>query len=41
MQYQTWTKVSQKWLTSDLVDCFYFFWKGYWLDVNKKIFQTQ
>jgi hypothetical protein len=39
-QYQTWTKVGQKWLTSDLIDCFNFFWKEYWPDVNKKIFHT-
>jgi hypothetical protein len=40
-QYQTWTKVGQKWLTSDLIDCFNFFWKEYWPDVNKKVFHTQ
>jgi hypothetical protein len=39
-KYQTWTKVGQKWLTSDLIDCFNFFWKEYWPDVNKKIFHT-
>jgi hypothetical protein len=39
--YQTWTKVGQKWLTSDLIDCFNFFWKEYWPDVNKRIFHTQ
>jgi hypothetical protein len=39
-QYQTWTKVGQKWLTSDLIDCFNFFWKEYWPDVNKKVFHT-
>jgi hypothetical protein len=39
-QYQTWTKVGQKWLTSDLIDCFNFFWKEYWPDVNKKLFHT-
>jgi len=39
-QYQTWTKVGQKWLTSDLIDCFNFFWKEYWPDVNKRVFHT-
>ncbi len=39
-KYQTWTKVGQKWLTSDLIDCFNFFWKEYWPDVNKKVFHT-
>ncbi len=38
--YQTWTKVGQKWLTSDLIDCANFFWKEWWPDVNKKIFHT-
>jgi hypothetical protein len=39
--YQTWTKVGQKWLTSDIIDCFNFFWKEYWPDVNKHVFHTQ
>jgi hypothetical protein len=39
-QYQTWTKVGQKWLTSDLIDCFNFFWKEYWPDVNQRVFHT-
>jgi hypothetical protein len=39
--YQTWTKVGQKWLTSDLIDCFNFFWKEYWPDINKRVFHTQ
>jgi hypothetical protein len=39
-QYQTWTKVGQKWLTSDLIDCFNFFWKEFWPDVNKRVFHT-
>jgi hypothetical protein len=38
--YQTWTKVGQKWLTSDIIDCFNFFWKEYWPDVNKHVFHT-
>jgi hypothetical protein len=39
--YRTWTKVGQRWLTSDLIDCFNFFWKEYWPDVNKRVFHTQ
>ncbi len=26
---------------SDLIDCFNFFWKEYWPDVNKRVFHTQ
>ena len=40
-KYRTWTKVGQRWLTSDLIDCFNFFWKEYWPDVNKRVFHTQ
>jgi len=40
-KYRTWTKVGQRWLTSDLIDCFNFFWKEYWPDVNKKVFHTK
>ena len=39
-QYQTWTKVGQKWLTSDLIDSFNFFWKEFWPDVNQRVFHT-
>ena len=39
-QYQTWTKVGQKWLTSDIIDGFNFFWKEFWPDVNQKVFHT-
>jgi hypothetical protein len=39
-QYRTWTKVGQKWLTSDIIDGFNFFWKEFWPDVNKRIFHT-
>ena len=39
-KYRTWTKVGQKWLTSDLIDCFNFFWKEYWPDVNQRVFHT-
>jgi hypothetical protein len=40
-QYQTWTKVGQKWLTSDLIDCFNFWWKEWWPSVNKKVFHQK
>jgi hypothetical protein len=40
-EYRTWTKVGQKWLTSDLIDSFNFFWKEFWPDVNKRVFHTQ
>jgi hypothetical protein len=39
-RYRTWTKVGQKWLTSDLIDSFNFFYKEFWPDVNKRIFHT-
>jgi hypothetical protein len=39
-QYQTWTKVGQKWLTSDLIDCFNFWWKEWWPTANKEVFHT-
>jgi hypothetical protein len=39
-EYQTWTKVGQKWLTSDLIDCFNFWWKEWWPSANKKVFHT-
>lgn len=38
--YRTWTKVGQKWLTSDIIDGFNFFWKEFWPDVNKSVFHT-
>ena len=28
-------------LTSDLIDCFNFFWKEYWPDVNQRVFHTR
>jgi hypothetical protein len=40
-QYQTWTKVGQKWLTSDLIDGFNFWWKEWWPSVNKKVFHQK
>jgi hypothetical protein len=39
-RYRTWTKVGQKWLTSDLIDGFNFFYKEFWPDVNKRVFHT-
>ncbi|MGD0442491.1 MAG: hypothetical protein ABSA39_01015 [Edaphobacter sp.] len=39
-QYQTWTKVGQRWLTSDLIDCFNFWWKEWWPTANKYVFHT-
>jgi hypothetical protein len=39
-KYQTWTKVGQKWLTSDLIDGFNFWWKEWWPSVNKAVFHT-
>jgi len=38
--YRTWTKVGQKWLTSDIIDGFNFFYKEFWPDVNKRVFHT-
>jgi uncharacterized lipoprotein YbaY len=40
-QYQTWTKVGQKWLTSDLIDGFNFWWKEWWPTANKYVFHTK
>jgi hypothetical protein len=40
-KYQTWTKVGQKWLTSDLIDCFNFWWKEWWPTVNSKVFHQK
>lgn len=36
-QYRTWTKVGQKWLTSDLIDGANFTFKEFWPDINKKL----
>jgi len=33
--YQTWTKVGQKWLTSDIIDGANFMLKEFWPDINK------
>ncbi len=40
-EYQTWTKVGQKWLTSDLIDCFNFWWKEWWPTANKYVFHEK
>jgi hypothetical protein len=39
-KYQTWTKVGQKWLTSDIIDGANFMLKEFWPDINKAIFHT-
>jgi hypothetical protein len=39
-KYRTWTKVGQKWLTSDIIDGANFTFKEFWPDINKKIFHT-
>jgi hypothetical protein len=39
-KYRTWTKVGQKWLTSDIIDGANFIFKEFWPDINKKIFHT-
>jgi hypothetical protein len=38
--YQTWTKVGQKWLTSDIIDGANFMLKEFWPDINKAVFHT-
>ncbi|MDW5267634.1 MULTISPECIES: hypothetical protein [Acidobacteriaceae] len=40
-KYRTWTKVGQKWLTSDLIDGVSFTFKEFWPDINHKLFHTQ
>jgi hypothetical protein len=40
-KYRTWTKVGQKWLTSDIIDGANFTFKEFWPDINKKIFHTR
>lgn len=39
-KYRTWTKVGQKWLTSDIIDGANFTFKEFWPDINKRIFHT-
>ncbi|MGI4852695.1 MAG: hypothetical protein ACRYF4_01460, partial [Janthinobacterium lividum] len=39
-RYRTWTKVGQKWLTSDLIDAANYTFKEFWPDINHKLFHT-
>jgi hypothetical protein len=39
-KYRTWTKVGQKWLTSDIIDGANFMLKEFWPDINKAVFHT-
>lgn len=39
-KYRTWTKVGQKWLTSDIIDGANFMLKEFWPDINKALFHT-
>jgi hypothetical protein len=39
-RYRTWTKVGQKWLTSDIIDGANFMLKEFWPDINKHVFHT-
>lgn len=39
-KYQTWTKVGQKWLTSDIIDSANYVFKEFWPDINKHVFHT-
>lgn len=39
-RYRTWTKVGQKWLTSDLIDGANFTFKEFWPDINHKLFHA-
>lgn len=36
-KYRTWTKIGQKWLTSDLIDGANFTFKEFWPDINKEL----
>lgn len=40
-QYQTWTKVGQRWLTSCIIDSANFTFKEFWPDINHKLFHTK
>lgn len=40
-QYQTWTKVGQRWLTSCLIDSANLTFKEFWPDINQKFFHTK
>ncbi|HEY6374512.1 MAG TPA: hypothetical protein VIX90_03200 [Edaphobacter sp.] len=37
-KYRTWTKIGQRWLTSDIIDAANFTFKEFWPDINKKVF---
>jgi hypothetical protein len=39
-KYRTWTKVGQKWLTSDIIDGANFMLKEFWPNINKFLFHT-
>lgn len=39
-KYRTWTKIGQKWLTSDIIDGANFMLKEFWPDINKAVFHT-
>lgn len=39
-EYRTWTKVGQKWLTSDIIDGANFVFKEFWPDINKHVFRS-
>ena len=40
-KYRTWTKVGQRWLTSDIIDAANFTFKEFWPDINHKVFHTK
>ena len=39
-KYRTWTKIGQRWLTSDIIDGANFTFKEFWPDINHKLFHT-
>jgi hypothetical protein len=40
-KYRTWTKIGQRWLTSDIIDAANFTFKEFWPDINHAIFHTK
>ncbi|GGA74122.1 hypothetical protein GCM10011507_26860 [Edaphobacter acidisoli] len=40
-KYRTWTKVGQKWLTSDIIDSANFTFKEFWPDIHKAVFHNR
>ncbi len=40
-KYRTWTKIGQRWLTSDIIDGANFTFKEFWPDINHKLFHTK